>query len=240
MAALSAAGFAVASVNYSGSLGFGEKAVQSLVGECGVLDVSDSVGVVEEWKRLWRGKGDGKGKLFISGGSHGGFLTAHLTSLYPDLFTAAILRNPVTSFGENCTITDIPDWNFGENGLPFSFSSSDPRPSLTPSAEQYALFQSRSPISRVGDVKAATLILMGEEDRRVPPAQTKAWYHSLKGKSDWIRKQNALLPEGEQREEELQVECLVFPGEGHALDGVEAEIVGFEAGLEWFRKLAKF
>lgn len=63
--------------------------------------------------------------------------------------------------------------NFGENGLPFSFSSSDPRPSLTPSAEQYALFQSRSPISRVGDVKAATLILMGEEDRRVPPTQTK-------------------------------------------------------------------
>jgi hypothetical protein len=35
------------------------------------------------------------------------FLTAHLTSRYPDLFTAAILRNPVTSFGENCTITDV-------------------------------------------------------------------------------------------------------------------------------------
>ena len=113
---------------------------------------------------------------------------------------------------------------------------------------------------------------MGEEDRRVPPSQTKvrldlpsslplspsspspflttrpsfwlrllqAWYHSLKGKSDWIQKQNALLPEGAEKEDDLHVECLVFPGEGHALDGVEAEIVGFEAGFEWFRTLAKF
>jgi len=63
MAALAASGFAVAAVNYSGSLGFGEKAVQSLVGECGLLDVSDSYGVAEEWKRLWRGKGGGEGKL---------------------------------------------------------------------------------------------------------------------------------------------------------------------------------
>jgi len=109
---------------------------------------------------------------------------------------------------------------------------------------------------------------MGEEDRRVPPSQTKvrspfrpsfvvfsfltppssffrflfpqAWYHSLKGKSDWIQKQNALLPEGVEKENELQVDCLVFPGQGHALDGMEAEIVGFEAGFEWFKKLAKF
>lgn len=61
--ALASAGFAVAMVNYHGSLGFGEEAVQSLVGECGVLDVGDCVGVVEEWKKVWKGKGEGEGKL---------------------------------------------------------------------------------------------------------------------------------------------------------------------------------
>lgn len=69
----------------------------------------------------------------------------------------------------------------------------------------------------------------------------QAWYHSLKGKSSWIASQNALLPfDSPSRMPELKVECLAFPGEGHALDGVEAEVVGFEAGLEWFRGLARF
>ena len=29
------------------------------------------------------------------GGSHGGYLTAHLSAKYPDTFIGAILRNPV-------------------------------------------------------------------------------------------------------------------------------------------------
>jgi dipeptidyl aminopeptidase/acylaminoacyl peptidase len=36
------------------------------------------------------------------------------------------------------------------------------------------------------------------------------------------------------------VECLAFEGEGHALDGVEAELKSFEATLEWFGRWAKF
>ena len=46
------------------------------MGECGTLDVRDCLGVVEEWKTVWGNKGmkeeDWKGKLFVSGGSHGG------------------------------------------------------------------------------------------------------------------------------------------------------------------------
>lgn len=48
---------------------------------------------------------------FVLGGSHGGFLAAHLTSKHPQAFTAAVLRNPVISLGENLTVTDIPDWS---------------------------------------------------------------------------------------------------------------------------------
>jgi hypothetical protein len=59
-------------------------------------------------------------------------------------------------------------------GFPFPFSPSvHPRPSISPTPEQFALMQAASPITNVHKVKAATLILMGEEDRRVPPSQTK-------------------------------------------------------------------
>lgn len=51
LAALAVAGFEVVSVNYSGSLGFGNKHVQALVGQCGVLDVRDCWDVVEAWTK---------------------------------------------------------------------------------------------------------------------------------------------------------------------------------------------
>ena len=34
-------------------------------------------------------------KVVVMGGSHGGYLTAHLSAKYPEMFRGAILRNPV-------------------------------------------------------------------------------------------------------------------------------------------------
>lgn len=34
-------------------------------------------------------------KVVVMGGSHGGYLTAHLSAKYPEMFCGAILRNPV-------------------------------------------------------------------------------------------------------------------------------------------------
>lgn len=40
-------------------------------------------------------------KIIIMGGSHGGYLTAHLSAKYPNLFKGAILRNPVIDLSSN-------------------------------------------------------------------------------------------------------------------------------------------
>ncbi|TEB06340.1 hypothetical protein FA13DRAFT_1722963, partial [Coprinellus micaceus] len=69
----------------------------------GVLGTYNQLGIAE----------DGPGKLFVQGGSHGGFLTAHLIGQFPDKFTAASMRNPVISGGDT-TGTDIPDWYYLE------------------------------------------------------------------------------------------------------------------------------
>jgi hypothetical protein len=62
--------------NYTGSTGFGDFYVQKLIGKCGTLDVEDVKATVDHLVK--EGKGEyGPGKQFVTGGSHGGFLSAH-------------------------------------------------------------------------------------------------------------------------------------------------------------------
>ena len=106
-------GFAVLSVNYRGSTGFGEQSVRFLPGRCGAADVNDCVDAIEEAlkKQLLCHSGYlSSNHVSVHGGSHGGFLGAHLSAQFPDKFTCATLRNPVIDIAGEANVTDIPDW----------------------------------------------------------------------------------------------------------------------------------
>ncbi|KAG1834331.1 hypothetical protein DFJ58DRAFT_908669 [Suillus subalutaceus] len=199
-AALALEGYTLSLPNYTGSMGFGEKYIQKLLGHCGKMDVQDVVESVNELIRLGISE---HGRQVVQGGSHGGFLTAHLIGQYPTLFNAAVMRNPVTSAGE-LTASDIPDWAYAEFGLQFT-----PDSLMTPATFQ-KLFEA-SPIAHVDNVRAPVLLLIGEDDLRVVPAQGLRYYHALKGR--------------ERRT--------------HPLDGIEAARVSWEAGRDWFKKLGQ-
>jgi dipeptidyl aminopeptidase/acylaminoacyl peptidase len=132
---------------------------------------------------------------------------------YPDFFSGTALRNPVTAVGECASVSDIPDWSHLEFGRPFL-----PTTTVTPST--FAVLQEASPIAHVDKMKTPVLLLVGEGDRRVPPPQALALYHALKGRG-------------------VEVDMLTFPGNGHALDGVEAQRVSWETTIEWFDRYAK-
>lgn len=53
-------------------------------------------------------------RVAVIGGSHGGFLTAHLLGQHPDRFKAGVLRNPVLDLALMPQISDIPDWVYVE------------------------------------------------------------------------------------------------------------------------------
>lgn len=85
--------------------------------------------------------------------------------------------------------------------------------------ELYAQLYPSSPIAHAVNVRAPVLLLLGLEDRRVVNVQGKTFFHELRGLGK-------------------KVELLTFEGEGHALDGVEASRVSWDATIDWFSQAA--
>ncbi|KAM0790462.1 hypothetical protein ACM66B_003339 [Microbotryomycetes sp. NB124-2] len=212
------AGYRVALVNYPGSLGYGQDFVDELPPLLGKLEVDATLATGHYLNTLSLASRT-KGKKLIAGGSHGGFITAHLTARFSDEFDAALMRNPVTDLMGELQSTDIPDWVIAETGLEYSFE----RPTKVVSPELYKHLYDASPLTYVKGVKTPTMLMIGLGDRRVPPDQGRVWYHSLKGNED------------------VRVEMMVFPDNGHALDStVECEVVNFESGIKFLAEYTEF
>jgi len=210
--AMALEGYLINMINYTGSLGFGQKYVDALIGRAGELDVHDCYASIQHLIALGFSQ-EGPGKQFVQGGSHGGFLSAHLIGQYPDFFSASVMRNPVIATGEIASVSDIPDWAFLEFGAAFG-------PTTTMSTERFDELQKASPIAHIDSTRAPVLLLIGDNDRRVPNSQAKNYFYALKGRG-------------------REVEILLFPGNGHSLDTVEAELVGWESARNWFERFVE-
>ncbi|KAH9820176.1 acylpeptide hydrolase [Melampsora americana] len=205
-------GYSTAYINYPGSLGFGQKWVNHLINHLGIADV-ESTKLALDYLRAE--KMVDPDCAIISGGSHGGFITAHLTSRYPGLFTAACMRNPVVDLvGTAAGGSDIPDWSFAEANLPFPMMGESFAPVMI-NEEAFKVLKSASPISQLHQVKTPTLLLLGDVDRRVSHQQGIAWYHGLQAQG-------------------TPSKIYMFPENSHPLSGVEAELASFEASFEHF------
>lgn len=82
--------YAILFPNYRGSIGFGQASADSLLTRIGDVDVKD---VMESTKHAMETTPEiDNQNVGICGGSHGGFLTAHCTSQFPDFFKAGMSR----------------------------------------------------------------------------------------------------------------------------------------------------
>jgi acylaminoacyl-peptidase len=175
VACLCRAGFAVLQVNNRGSDGFGDENLRSLLGRIGDQDVKDVQAAVESVLQ-----NEHVDKVLVMGTSHGGSLTTHLIGQYPGVYKAACCRSPCINMATMSGITDIPDWNYTSTGLSFSHSS-------IADDNVMATFWKASPLQYVNEIKTPTMIVLSEDDRRVPPKQGLELYKALKARRVPVR-----------------------------------------------------
>ncbi|KAJ2803544.1 hypothetical protein H4R21_001995, partial [Coemansia helicoidea] len=200
-------GFGVLLVNFTGSLGFGQDAVLAQIGRMDTLSLDE---IQESARRVHAAGGGDPAATVYLGGSYSGYTGALLAGRAPGFYRAIVLRNPVIGIGENAVMSDIPDWCWAELGLEYSF---DAPPELSP--EVFAKMWHASPSRLVGAVRDPLLLLLGADDRRVPPAQSLSYFHRLKAAG-------------------APVQCKMYPGVGHPLDTVEAERDSFVSIARFF------
>lgn len=171
-------GFAILRLNYVGSTGGTRDTADDLLGKVGDRDVKDCQGIVE--KVLNSNPSLNPDKVVVFGGSHGGFLSCHLSAQYPDVYKAAVMRNPVTDLATLVGTSDITDWTYAESGITFP---EYPIQTLIPAARDLVdaeKYIKASPIHLAEKVKGASLLLLGSEDLRVPAQQGLGYYRALK------------------------------------------------------------
>uniref|UniRef100_A0A2N9IZB8 acylaminoacyl-peptidase n=1 Tax=Fagus sylvatica TaxID=28930 RepID=A0A2N9IZB8_FAGSY len=213
LAFLSSTGYNLLIVNYRGSLGFGEEALQSLPGKIGHQDVNDVLTAIDHV--IDKGLASPL-KITVLGGSHGGFLTTHLIGQVPDKFVAAAVRNPACNLALMVGTTDIPDWCYVEA----CGSSGKNIFTEAPPADYLTLFHSKSPISHLSKVKTPTIFLLGAQDLRVPVSNGLQYARAL-------------------REKGVEVKVIMFPDDVHSIERPQSDFESFLNIGVWFSKYCK-
>jgi dipeptidyl aminopeptidase/acylaminoacyl peptidase len=156
------AGYAVLSVNPRGSTSYGEDFANQIHHAYPGRDYDDLMAAVDA--AIAAGYAD-PDRLFVTGGSGGGVLTAWIVGK-TDRFKAAATQKPVIDWTSFALTADAPfffsRYWFGK--YPW---------------EDHQAFWARSPLSLVGNVKTPTLVVVGSEDYRTPVSEAEQYYTAL-------------------------------------------------------------
>jgi len=115
-------------------------------------------------------------KLFVTGGSAGGIMTAWIIGKN-NRFKAAVVAKPVINWISKTLVAD--------NYYGYANSRYPGQP-----WESFDTYWKFSPISLVGNVETPTMVMVGMDDLRTPPSEAKQLYHALK-----LRKVETVLVE---------------------------------------------
>jgi dipeptidyl aminopeptidase/acylaminoacyl peptidase len=196
---LAGRGYAVLLPNPRGSTGRGAAFSNAIFGDVGGGELQDVLAGVEAM--IERGLAD-PDRLGIGGWSWGGYLTA-LAITRTDRFKAAVMGAGVSNLISDNSLGDIPSANLSY------FRDSvyhDPDP-----------YYERSPIRYVSNARTPTLILHGEEDKRVAVAQSVEMYIAL-------------------RTLKVETQLVTYPREGHSIEEREHQLDLVRRVLNWFER----
>lgn len=164
MHVLAGLGYGVILLNPRGGNSYGQEFVQAILGEYGKHDFDDlMLGVEDVLKRHPEIDTD---KLYVTGGSYGGFMTNWIVT-QTNRFKAAVTQRSISNWISFYGVSDIGPF-FVEYQLQADVVTG-----------MEALW-SMSPLAHVQNVETPLLILHGEEDTRCPKEQAEQFYTVLK------------------------------------------------------------
>ena len=158
-----AAGYAVFYPNPRGSTSYGEEFGNLLYNNYPGEDYNDVMDGVDEL--IKRGIAD-KDRLYVTGGSAGGIMTAWIIGKN-NRFKAAVVAKPVMNWISK-TLTADNYYGYANSRYPGQ------------PWENFENYWKFSPISLVGNVETPTMVMVGLDDLRTPPSEAKQLYHALK------------------------------------------------------------
>ncbi len=192
-------GFAVLDINHRGSTGYGRKFRHRLYGDWGVVDVADVDSAVCYLIASEKVDAD---KIAIRGGSAGGYVVL-ATLAKSELFSAGV------SYYGVCDLEML-----AKDTHKFESRYLDQLIGPYPAARQ--VYLDRSPLYQIDGIKAAVLLLQGQEDKVVPPNQAEAIYEKLRQRNPATR-------------------YLSFADEGHGFRKPQNQIAALDTELAFYQ-----
>jgi dipeptidyl aminopeptidase/acylaminoacyl peptidase len=162
--AIAAQGMAVLLVNPRGSFGYGQEHANGVVGRYGQGDYQDLMIAVDKIVKQFTIIDPQK--LFVTGGSYGGFMTNWITTK-TNKFNRAVTQRSISNFVSMSGTSDIGYW--------FNTSEAGGYNILHPEK-----LWEESPLANINNVKTPTLILHSDQDLRCPIEQGEQWFVALK------------------------------------------------------------
>ncbi|MGH9907400.1 MAG: S9 family peptidase [Pyrinomonadaceae bacterium] len=202
--ALLAQGIAVFAPNVRGSSGFGKKFVNLDNGALRVNGVKDIHATVDYVVKS--GIADPK-RIGIMGGSYGGYMVAAGLTQYPDLFAAGANLFGVVNF--ETFFKHTQPWMAAISKIEYGNPET-----------QAEMLRSLSPIHKVDQIKAPTIVLHGANDTNVPVIEAEQIVENLKKRG-------------------VPVEYVLFPDEGHGWRKIPNRIRSTVEIVRWFDKYLK-
>ncbi|MCC5888205.1 MAG: S9 family peptidase [Gammaproteobacteria bacterium] len=160
---LAAAGYGVIFTNYRGSTGYGHDFQSAVRLDYGGADYRDNMLLLEA--ALERFDWIDPDQLFVTGGSHGGFLTNWITTR-TQRFRAAVTQRSVSNWISEAGTQEYP---------PESMTAEFGGTIWT----NFDYYWGRSPLKYADRVTTPTLVIHSDSDQITPVGQGKEWFFAL-------------------------------------------------------------
>jgi dipeptidyl aminopeptidase/acylaminoacyl peptidase len=186
-------GYMVLAPNYRGSTGYGKEFQQANLFDMGGGDLQDVLAGVDFIKQT--GHLDPK-KIAVVGGSYGGYLSMMAVTKSPETWAAGV---PIVPFVNWFTEIENEDPVLQQGDLA---TMGDP-------VKNKALYEERSPINYIDQIKAPLLLLAGGHDPRCPKSETQQVVDAIKKRGG-------------------TVDYKIYENEGHGFARVENQIDAYK------------